>query len=214
MTRLFTPRLALRPFSEADVQRLLGMTGGAQVLSWLVTPERRAPAQPPAPAAWLSALNADHARGAGTRFAIELAASVPVEGTRAESMPGAFVGTVGLSASAGGAELWVWLLPRYWSRGLAQEAVHAICAHAFRPLPAPYPASSEDEEDAPPGLGLSRIAAYTAPGNARSQSMLQRVGFAQVTHRDHFPGREKGTGRQWELLPAALRAPPPRPIDD
>lgn len=201
MTLLTTPRLLLRPFTAVDIDRLLGMTGGAQILGWLAVPER---SRTPDAAEWLTTLNADHARGAGSKFAMELRRPVPVDGPRIDSLPGAFVGTVGLSRGPAGAELWVWLLPRYWNRKLAQEAVHGICTHAFAP-PAPAPPADGAEEASSPGLGLDSVLAYTAPGNERSMRMLERVGFRQIPQpRDHFPGREKGTGRMYRLMPSEL----------
>lgn len=83
------------------------------------------------------------------------------------------VGAIGFNNCEAGhrrAELGYWLLPRFWGRGYASEALQAVLAVAF---------------DA---LRLHRVEAHVEGGNDASCRMLERHGF---TH--------EGTLREYEL---------------
>jgi ribosomal-protein-alanine N-acetyltransferase len=76
--------------------------------------------------------------------------------------PAELIGAVGLNdivARHRRGEVGYWLLPPWWSRGLASECLSAVVAHAF---------------DA---LALHRLAAEVDVGNDRSAAVLRRLGF-------------------------------------
>ena len=83
---------------------------------------------------------------------------------------GAFAGTAALSQNSLTAavkqlnvfELSFSLLPRFWGRGYATQAVRAVCSHAFS------------------ALGADAVIAGAFADNARSHALLDRVGFGTV----------------------------------
>lgn len=82
------------------------------------------------------------------------------------------IGESGLDVldDTGAIEIGWMLLPTYWGQGLALEAASAVKDHAFGVL------------------GLGRLVARTAPGNASSIRLAQRLGMTlagHVTHRGH-----------------------------
>lgn len=73
------------------------------------------------------------------------------------------IGGIGFSPSAKGqahaAELGYWLAADYWGRGIATEAVQAVCDYGFQ------------------HLGLARITAAIFTGNDASARVLEKCGF-------------------------------------
>jgi ribosomal-protein-alanine N-acetyltransferase len=76
------------------------------------------------------------------------------------------IGSAGLfrwqDAPEPAAEVGYDLVPEWWGRGLATEALGAICAYAFGTL------------------GLHRLDAFVLDGNDRSRRTLERAGFRHV----------------------------------
>jgi RimJ/RimL family protein N-acetyltransferase len=52
------------------------------------------------------------------------------------------------------------LAAHYWGRGLATEGAHAIVRHGFETL------------------GLDQLVSFTAPANARSRRVMEKIGMA------------------------------------
>ncbi|MBQ4094433.1 MAG: GNAT family N-acetyltransferase [Oscillospiraceae bacterium] len=85
-------------------------------------------------------------------------------------LDGAFIGTVALSEnsltravhSLKVLELSFSLLPAYWGRGLASQAVQAVCSHAFS------------------ALSADAVLAGAFADNPRSHALLSRLGFGDV----------------------------------
>lgn len=77
-----------------------------------------------------------------------------------ERAPAGYGGFFGIDAESDKAEIGYGLLPAYWGRGLAGEAVDAMVAWGFGEL------------------GLHRIHARVHPGNTASERLLKRRGFA------------------------------------
>lgn len=90
-----------------------------------------------------------------------------------------FRGAVGLqgldTAGVAGGEVGYWLTPEDRGQGLAAAAVRTVASYAFLPRTRG-------------GLGLERISAEVAEGNAASERVLQQVGFRPV-------GRARGAER-------------------
>lgn len=55
-----------------------------------------------------------------------------------------------------------------WRRGYAYEAAQSVLSHAFS------------------GLGITRIVARVAPGNAPSRSLMRKLGMTRVKHLDYI----------------------------
>jgi [ribosomal protein S5]-alanine N-acetyltransferase len=72
------------------------------------------------------------------------------------------------------AEIGFWLLPEYWGRGIAAEALHPILETAFGPLQ------------------LHRVEAFVETANTRSARLLHRLGF-----------RHEGTLAECEIVDQA-----------
>lgn len=96
-----------------------------------------------------------------------------------EKTSGVFVGTIEVdrrdssrpghvSPSGGELEVSYALLPDYWGKGYAQEAVRSVLAWAAVVLPD------------------TRVIAVTQTANKRSVAMLQRLGFSQVERFEEF----------------------------
>ena len=77
-----------------------------------------------------------------------------------ERAPAGYGGLFDIDAAADKAEIGYGLLPAWWGRGLAGEAVDAMVAWGFGEL------------------GLHRIHAKVHPGNRASERLLERRGFA------------------------------------
>jgi RimJ/RimL family protein N-acetyltransferase len=104
---VLTQRLALRRFTLADVDRLVGLDSDPEVMRFLGSPPpRSAYLQSPQP---------------GRLLAFELST-------------GAFVGWFALKPTATGLELGYRLKREHWNRGYATEGSRALVDHAFREL--------------------------------------------------------------------------------
>jgi ribosomal-protein-alanine N-acetyltransferase len=87
--------------------------------------------------------------------------------------PDELIGAVGLNdivARHRRGEVGYWLLPQWWSRGLATECLAAVVEHAFG------------------AMALHRLAAEVDVGHVRSAAVLRRLGF-----------RLEGVRRGWEI---------------
>jgi len=118
-TTLRTPRLTLRPFELADVDRVVAIQSNWNVTRML----RMAPWPPTADltAAWLSTHTPEWRAGTAHRFAI--------------IFEGALVGCVDVDEiGAGEGSLGYWLDEAVWGRGLAGEAARAAVDFAFGQL--------------------------------------------------------------------------------
>lgn len=149
---LATPRLRLRPWTDADRAPFAALNDDAQVMEHF--PARLTRAQSDAMADRIEALI--HERGWGF-----WAADCLLDGTPR------FMGFVGLHTPA--PELPFapcveigWRLARpYWGQGLASEAARLALRVGFD------------------WLGLEEIVAFTAVGNLRSQAVMRRLGMRE-----------------------------------
>lgn len=160
--RLHGARVLLRPHEAADVPRVHEACADPTTAHWLGTlprPYRREDAQ-----AYVEGRAEPRARGTGVDWAV------------ADPDTGRLLGTVSLLDLAGGeAELGYWAHPEARGRGLTTEACRLAVRHAF-----------VAEGDG--GLGLRRLRARAAEGNAASRRVLEACGFTEV-------GRERARER-------------------
>jgi RimJ/RimL family protein N-acetyltransferase len=152
---LYTDRLRLRPFGDADRAPYAAMMADPEVGRWL------AASQTPA-----------EANAAIDRFTAHLAAHGFGFLALERRADGAFLGAAGLMALrddhplAPGVEIG-WRLDRAaWGHGYVTEAAAALLADGFG------------------RLGLGEIIAYTARSNARSRAVMTRLGFTRRPERD------------------------------
>ncbi len=145
--QLLTPRLRLRPLTEADADALFAVFSDPAVMRYWSTPpwaERQQALD------LVSRDQAAHRRGEYLRLGIE-----PREG-------GAVLGTCTLFSwqrSNRRAELGYGLARAAWGQGLATEALTALLHQGFGPL------------------GLNRVEADIDPRNTASARVLERLGF-------------------------------------
>jgi RimJ/RimL family protein N-acetyltransferase len=176
-TEITTGRLHLRPWQSGDAPAVLAACQDPEVVRWTSVPQpytaeaARAWVEEQAPALW--------ATGRATPFAVLDATS------------GALLGSAGLQGiEHGTAEVGYWLAPEARGRGVATEALAAVCRWGFG------------------ALGLGRITWLAYVGNDASRRVAERVGFAfEGTLRGYLPHRD-GTRRDaWVagLLPGELR---------
>jgi RimJ/RimL family protein N-acetyltransferase len=144
-----TERLVLRPYSPADVD-----------------PVFRA-CQDPDTMRWLTALPAPYTRAAAEEFVTGVAVQTRAEGRAmmtALEADGQFVGSSGIHRLADdprlGPEIGYWIAPWARGRGYAAEASAALADWAF-------------------GLGATRVHLFADVGNAPSQAVARKAGFAQ-----------------------------------
>jgi len=112
---IVTPRLALRPPTEADLDDITGAVGDpgvAKMLARVPSPYRRSDAENFLRSAALAA-----AAGASLNLSIEHAGRV--------------IGGVGIADIRRRAEFGYWLGRTYWGRGFATEAGRAILVYGF-----------------------------------------------------------------------------------
>ncbi len=147
-----TPRLVLRAWRDADLGPFAALNADPEVMRHFPAPLSRAESD-----AVAARIRADMAaRGFGF-WAVEVPGAA------------AFAGFVGLSvprfappfaASERPCVEVGWRLAReHWGRGYATEAAAAALAVAFG------------------RLGLAEVVAFTAPGNARSRAVMERLGM-------------------------------------
>lgn len=142
-----TERLLLRPWREADLERLVAINSDPRVLEHL-------------PAAWTRDEAAAFMEGANARLAEGDHALRAVE----RRGDGALVGMVGLKRATFEAEItpcvevgWR-LAPEAWGRGYATEAAVAVMADGF-------------------ARGLDEILSFTVTQNTRSARVMERIGM-------------------------------------
>jgi [ribosomal protein S5]-alanine N-acetyltransferase len=150
---LATPRLALRPCGEADLDALRALWTDPEVRRYLFDGEVVAREQA---AAMLAEWDALAPRGLGA-WTVRARGEPPLLGCVAllpVSTAAAFAPEL-----AGEVELLAAFAPAAWGRGYAAEALGALVGHAFGVL------------------GLPRLVAVADEPNAASRRMLERVGF-------------------------------------
>jgi RimJ/RimL family protein N-acetyltransferase len=179
---LTTERLVLRPFRADDVEPLLGIMRTEEVRASLHVPETYDRA-----AAWgtlLAFAGLWELRGLG-QWAVE------------ERAGGRFVGRAGLywrtEDAWPGVEVGWMLDPSVWGRGYATEAGMRAVRFGF-------------EE-----LGESSLYSVILGGNARSQAVARRLGFAPFEERvlPHFPSEPHMV---WRLERSAWAGGAPDPV--
>ena len=165
---VFTERLVLRPFTEADVEPYTAVLQTPEVRASLHLPDDIGPIDAwQQMAGWLGQWEL---RGTGQWAVVE-------------RQSGAFVGRAGLHwpprPDWPGVEIGWTLHPDHWGRGYATEAGRASVDYAFHVLP-------RDE-----------VFSTILPENARSAAVAQRLGFTLFETRvlSHFPDRPHGIWR-------------------
>ena len=170
-----TDRLRLRCMEPRDIDPFVNALNDWEVQQWL--------AQPPFPyervhgEAYLSIMQANHARPCPTVFVM------------ADKTSDAALGTAGIDVGDDGiGTLGYWLGRPHWGHGFAQEAVRAVMAHAR----------------GHPDLRL--IAATTDPDNQQSQRVLSAGRLVNLGLHDRTPPSRRGSTRmlRYELV---IRAP-------
>jgi RimJ/RimL family protein N-acetyltransferase len=162
----------LRPFSEADVTRVVEGLGDADTQHWLAFMPR------------------DPDEAAGRRYlehvTERLASGHTVTWGFCTAEDDRLLGAVGIYRIDSEPELGYWTHPDARGRGLTSRAAALAVTHALRP-------------EAEGGLGLARLAAYAADGNAASLAVLERVGMQRV-------GRHRQAARTADGTPVDLVA--------
>lgn len=153
---LRTARLLLRPWHADDAPAVLAACSDPEVRRWTRVPDpytgadARAFVEQWAPAQW--------ATGRGAPFAVLDAGPEVDRGAAA----GRLVASVSLMRiEEGAAEIGYWAAPHARGRGVATEAVDAVCRWGF------------DQ------LGLQRVEWLAYVGNEASRRVAERVGFRQ-----------------------------------
>jgi RimJ/RimL family protein N-acetyltransferase len=143
----------LRPFTEADVPRVVEGLGDADAQHWLAFLPR------------------DPDEAAGRRYLEQvtdrLASNHSVIWGFCTPEDDRLLGSVGIYRVDAEPELGYWTHPDARGRGLTSRAAALAVTHAFRPEP-------------DGGLGLARLTAYAAAGNGASVGVLERVGMQRV----------------------------------
>ena len=147
ITRLESPRLALRAIEAADLPDLLEINGDPQVTRLLpyATWQSLADGE-----AWLARMATLGAAGTGQQLVVVRRVDAKVIGTML-----LFKYDPGSSR----VELGYVLGRAHWGQGLMREAIVAACSHAFRTL------------------GIRRIEAEVNPANLASCALMEAVGF-------------------------------------
>jgi ribosomal-protein-alanine N-acetyltransferase len=146
---LYTPRLRLRPFGEADAPAHLALYGDPEVTRWL----RDGP--------FLGDQVAVRSRRAIDRFVRHWGEKGFGVFAVEELATGRFLGQCGLNTidELGEVEILYAFERAAWGRGLATEAAQAALAYGF------------DE------VGLPRIVAVTHPAHTRSRKVMEKLGM-------------------------------------
>jgi len=151
MTILETERLRLRTWLPEDVEAYYELNQDPHVREFLPFPVTRERA-----AQFAADMNERFEKERYTLWAVE------------EKASGAFIGYVGLSLLletfpfAPGIEIGWRLAYPYWGKGYATEAAIAVRDYAFDIL------------------GVDEIFSFTAPANARSQRVMEKIGLQRV----------------------------------
>ena len=171
-----TARLVLRPWQEADRAPFAAMNADPDVMEHF--PEVWTPAVSDAR---IDRFRVDAARQGFGMFAVE------------DRTTRTFVGMVGLDVPAWDAPFMPaveigWRLARpWWGQGIAEEAARDVISWAFGTL------------------RLPRIVSFTAPANARSWRLMERIGMTREGIFEH-PALPKGHSLRTHVL-YALDAP-------
>jgi ribosomal-protein-alanine N-acetyltransferase len=144
-----TPRLRLRPFSDADADALYALHSNAYVLRYWDAPpwSERARAE-----RFVAACRQMAAEGTGTRLAVD------------RTSDGAFIGWCSLTRwnpEYRSASMGYCLADAAWGRGYATEATRALLQWAFDTL------------------DLNRVQAETDTRNTASARVLEKLGFVR-----------------------------------
>ena len=148
-------RLVLRNWCDADLEPFAALNAHPEVMRWLPAPLARAESD--ALAARIRAELAE--RGFGL-WALESPGEAP------------FLGFVGLSVPAFKApftpcvEVGWRLAWRFWGKGYATEAAHAVLAHAFGEL------------------GMREVVSFTTAGNLASRRVMEKLGMSRDPRED------------------------------
>jgi ribosomal-protein-alanine N-acetyltransferase len=162
--RLETEFLFLRPFTPEDASKVFELSQEAGMRKWLPSQVYRDEAHAASVLAFLiSQYRAD----------IDPAVSPLVLGIELEGS-GELVGHVGLSPLDGDIEVGFAVAQSHQRRGIATQAVRALCEWAARRFP------------------QARILGIASRGNIASQEVLLRAGFEHATRRTMlFQGRQQ-----------------------
>lgn len=157
---LHTPRLHLRPLTEADFPHIYRLQSDPEVMRYI-----RAASSEEAPirermAAWADYALQNPGLGVWGMFLKE---------------DGAFVGYatgrhVDFDAASGEYEVGYTLAPEHWGKGLATEVAQGVCRYLFDVIGAP------------------EILAFTDPENHPSQQVLRKCGFVEAGRRVLYGG--------------------------
>ncbi len=142
---LVTERLVLRPPHRDDLRELVALANDRQIADMLA----RMP----------------HPYGASEARAFISGSLVETGGCQyavANAENGAFLGAAGLTPRDGGLVLGYWIGRRYWGRGYATEAAHALIDLAFR------------------ATDVDAVAASCRVINPASRRVIQKCGFQYV----------------------------------
>jgi RimJ/RimL family protein N-acetyltransferase len=176
-TEITAGRLHLRPWQAGDAPAVLAACQDPEIARWTAVPQ---PYTAEVARAWVEQLApAEWAEGRGAPFAV------------LDAVDGTLLGSTALMRlDAGAAEVGYWVAPGARGRGVATEALGAVCRWGVG------------------ALGLGRLTWLAYVGNDGSRRVAERVGFAfEGTLRGYLPWRD-GTRRDaWVagLLPADLR---------
>src|SRR5262249_7744138 len=142
--RLDTRRLHLRPVERADLAELLALVRDSRehLRPWVAMPDEEAELL-----VWIDGMCADQRCGHRVCFAVRLRC-------------GTLIGCVQVDARG---EIGYWLGQAFTSRGLAREAVAAVCRAAVEVA------------------GLDALYARASVGNERSARLAEALGFERYT---------------------------------
>jgi [ribosomal protein S5]-alanine N-acetyltransferase len=147
ITQVLSPRLALRPVQAEDLPDLLEINGDDQVTAFLPYATWQTPVDGEA---WLARMLALGSSGQAQQLVMQSLSDQKV------------IGTVLLfkwDEASARVELGYVLGRAFWGQGFAQEALQALCQHAFQQM------------------GVRRMEAEVNPANLASNALLQRLGF-------------------------------------
>jgi len=174
-----TARLRMRSYRVDDLADMVELAGNWEIARWTGTIPL--PYTETDGRDWIAKVREDHATGRPRRFAVAL------------KKTDRLIGGVGLDGSTGDGSaepaLGYWVGQPYWGNGYAREAAAAVIDYGFRTL------------------GLETIRAYTDPGNAASQKVLQHCGLQHVGEIGLLEPTHQGE-RRAPLFRIARQAPP------
>jgi RimJ/RimL family protein N-acetyltransferase len=180
--RLSGDGLVLRSHTDADVPRIVEACRDPLTSGWIGSIP--APFDESDARSWLDSLAERHASGTAVSWAV------------ADPATDALIGSVDLFDVRPGrdAEIGYWLHPEGRGRGVAVQMCRLVYRHAF---------VGEDEG----GLGLRRVRAVAAEGNAGSRRVLERSGMQQQGRERLLVRTRDGVvdGAVYDLLAEDLR---------